>query len=65
MSEQRRFWFNLRTREVQTDDDKGQARDLLGPYPTAEAARNALAGAAERTEAWDEADRRWRDGDED
>jgi hypothetical protein len=64
MGEQSQFWFNTRTHQVQTDHDKGQGKDLMGPYPTAEAARNALRSAAERTEQWDEADRRWREGED-
>ena len=62
MDEQAQFWFNVRTRQVQTAYDRGQAKELMGPYPTAEAARNALGAAAERTQEWDEADRRWREG---
>lgn len=58
------FWFNVRTHQVQTNFDKGQAKDLMGPYPTAEAAQAALHSAAERTQAWEEEDRRWREGDE-
>jgi hypothetical protein len=65
MGEQPQFWFNLRTGQVQTNYDKGQSKDLLGPYPTADAAQSALISTAERTEQWDEEDRRWREGDED
>lgn len=64
MVEQPQFWFNLRTGQVQTNYDKGQGKDLLGPYPTADEARRALQKAAERTERWDEEDRRWREGDD-
>jgi hypothetical protein len=59
------YWFNVRTRQVQTNYDRGQSKDLMGPYPSAEAASRALQSAAERTEAWDEEDRRWREGDGD
>jgi hypothetical protein len=58
------FWFNLKTGKVQTNYDKGQGKNLMGPYPTAEQARNALSTARERTKAWDEQDRRWRAGDD-
>jgi hypothetical protein len=64
MVEQPQFWFNIKTGKVQTNYDKGQGKDLMGPYPTAEQARGALGAAAERTERWDEEDRRWREGDE-
>lgn len=63
--EQPQFWYNTRTGKVETNEDKGQSADLLGPFPTAEEASQALEVARRRTEAWDEEDRRWRDGDED
>jgi hypothetical protein len=63
--EQPQFWFNTRTGQVETNEDKSQSKDLLGPYPTKEEAAQALETARRRTEAWDEEDRRWRDGDED
>ena len=57
------FWFNTRTGQVEETEGKSQSKDLLGPYPTREAAANALQSARERTEAWDEEDRKWREGD--
>jgi hypothetical protein len=63
--EQPQFWFNTRTGQVETNENKGQSKDLLGPYPTEAEAAQALEIARQRTEAWDEEDRRWRDGDED
>jgi hypothetical protein len=51
------FWFNVRTGKVETELDRGPARDLLGPYPTRQAAERALQTARERTEAWDAEDR--------
>jgi hypothetical protein len=65
MADQPQFWFNTRTGTVQTDYDKSQGKDLMGPYPTQAEASRALQSAAERTEKWDEEDRRWRKGDED
>lgn len=59
------FWFNVRTNSVETVVDKSQSKDLLGPYPTREAAQNALATAHERTEKWDAEDKKWREGDDD
>lgn len=58
------FWYNIRTGEVQTDYDKDQGKNLMGPYPSAQAAARALTSAAERTERWDEEDRRWCEGDD-
>ena len=60
--EQPQFWFNTRTGQVETDESKGQGKDLLGPYASREEASQALSRARERTEAWDEEDRRWREG---
>jgi hypothetical protein len=57
------FWFNTRTQSVETDSDRGQSKDLLGPFPSQEAAEQALASAARRTHDWDEDDRKWKDGD--
>jgi hypothetical protein len=63
--EQARFWYNTRTGQVETDEDKGQGKDLMGPYATREEAAHAFERARERTEAWDEEDRRWNQGEED
>ncbi len=62
---EQQFWFNVRTNTVETVADKSQSKDLLGPYPTREAAQNALSTAHERTEQWDAEDRKWREGDDD
>ena len=62
--EQAQFWFNTATGQVETDDDKGQGKDLMGPYATREEAASALDAARRRTEAWDDEDRRWREGDD-
>jgi len=62
--EEPQFWYNTRTGRVETEYDKSQSKDLLGPYPTHADAEQALAKARQRTEAWDEEDRRWREGDD-
>ena len=62
--EQPQFWYNTRTGQVETDVEKGQGKDLMGPYATREEASQALASAQRRTEAWDEEDRRWREGED-
>jgi len=36
----------------------------MGPYPTREEAAQALESARRRTEAWDEDERRWREGED-
>ncbi len=55
------FWFNPGTGEV----EQGRVSpwtDRMGPYPSREAAQQALETARSRSESWDDADRRWRDG---
>jgi hypothetical protein len=59
------FWFNIRTGLVETQYDKSQSKDLLGPYPSRADAEAALSSAHDRTQAWDEEERRWREGEDD
>jgi hypothetical protein len=61
MSEAPQFFFNTKTGQVEELVNKSQSKDLLGPYPTREAAAAALETARNRTEAWDEEDRRWKE----
>ena len=58
------FYFNTRTGQVEEIADKSQSKDLLGPYASRAEAERALSTAHERTEKWDEEDRKWR-GDDD
>jgi hypothetical protein len=53
------YWYNTATGQVETDEDRGQAKDVMGPYETREEAARALQTAHERTEKWDEEDRQW------
>ena len=53
------FYYNVSTGQVEELEQKGQSKDLLGPYPTRAAAAAALETARRRTEQWDEEDRRW------
>ncbi len=57
------YWYNPSTGEVE-QGRQSPWTDRMGPYPTREAAQEALDQAARRTEAWDEEDRRWREDDE-
>jgi hypothetical protein len=63
MTEAPQFFYNVSTGQVEELASKGQSKDLLGPYPTREAAEAALATAKQKTEAWDEDDRRYNRGD--
>ncbi len=56
------FWYNLSTGRVETDENKSQSDDLMGPYDTEADATNALDLARQRTERWDEEDREWEQG---
>ncbi|NIZ90993.1 SPOR domain-containing protein [Kineococcus rubinsiae] len=50
------FFYNVRTGAVEEVDKRDKAQDLMGPYPTREAAQHALETARDRTEAWDRQD---------
>jgi hypothetical protein len=54
-----RWWYNVKTGQVEPDDDHGPNRDVLGPYSSKEDAARALEIARERTEKWDREDREW------
>ncbi len=56
-----KFYFNLRTREVEQGPQSIWA-DRLGPYDTYAEASRALDRAKERTAAWDEEDAEERGG---
>lgn len=53
------YWYNTATGRVETDEDRGQAQDVMGPYDTREEAANALQSARARTEQWDREDKEW------
>lgn len=57
------FWFCLTHHEVEGVHGC-RNQDRLGPYPSAEAAANALDRVAERNEEWDN-DPDWNDKPED
>jgi hypothetical protein len=53
------YWYNIRTGAVESDEERSQNDDVMGPYETREAAADALATARARTERWDDEDREW------
>ncbi len=57
------FWVNLATGEVE-QGRLSPATQRMGPYATRAEAQHAFETAAARNEAWDAADRAWRDDDE-
>ena len=36
------YWFNVDTGQVETDDDRSQDANVMGPYDSHDAAANAL-----------------------
>lgn len=56
------YWYNIVTGAVEDDKNHSRKDDLMGPYATPQEAAAALQTARERTEAWDEEDRREREG---
>ena len=56
------YWYNTATGQVETDENRGQAQDVMGPYGTEAEAARALQSAHERTEKWDAEDREWNEG---
>lgn len=47
------YWFNVRTGQVE-EGAQSSWNQLLGPYPTREAASQALQRVKENNEAWEE-----------
>jgi len=58
------YWYNVSSGQVESDDNKSQSDDLMGPYDSQEEASNALQTARERTEKWDAEDKAWEDGED-
>ncbi len=56
------YWYNVSSGQVESDDNKSQGEDLMGPYASQAEAANALASARERTDQWDAEDRAWDEG---
>ena len=53
------YWFNVDTGQVETDDDRSQDANVMGPYDSHDAAANALQTAKVNTERWDREDKEW------
>jgi hypothetical protein len=60
MSEQREFYYNLATGQVDEGKVRG-ATNRMGPYASAEEATQAFARAKARNEKWAEEDEAWED----
>jgi hypothetical protein len=59
------YWYNLTTGQVESEENKSQSDDLMGPYDSQAEASKALDTARQRTEAWDEEDKAWDEGSSD
>lgn len=57
-----KFYFNVSTGQVEQGNQSPGA-DLMGPYDTEQEAANAYQTAQARTDAWDEQDRQWDEGE--
>ena len=53
------YYWCLRHQRVETDDDKCDVTQLLGPYATSAEAANALKKVKDRNESWEAEDERW------
>jgi hypothetical protein len=56
MASDQRWWFCLKHMRPEPDNTPCPGKDLLGPYPSEEAASHALEKVKERNEAWDAQD---------
>ena len=54
------FYYNLTSKQVERWG-QSKAKDLLGPFPTADEAANALETIRQREERKEAEDREWRD----
>jgi len=55
MTEEKRYWYNVKTGAVE-DGPQSMSKDRIGPFATYQEAANALATYEERNRAWDEED---------
>jgi len=56
MNENQRWYFCLIHQTIEPEDGPCPGKDRLGPYPTREAAANALETVRRRNQEWDSAD---------
>ena len=58
------YWYNVKTGQVETDENRSRDADVLGPYETRQAAEGALAAAKQRNDAQDASDAAWNGDDQ-
>ena len=59
------YWYNVKTRLVETDDDRSESGDLLGPFATRGDAEQALATSDAHGRAAEASDAAWNQDDDD
>lgn len=57
------YYWCLRHDRVETDADKCDVKNLLGPFETRSGAENALQKVRQRNEEWEAEDARWNGDD--
>jgi len=60
-----RWWWDLRQGRAVIDDERGPDKDVLGPYPTKEAAEHWRDSHEQREDEWKAQDETWEGDDED
>ena len=56
------YWYCMKHRRVERYDETDSA-NRIGPFPTADAAANALQTIAEREQRYEQEDRAWNEGE--
>jgi len=59
-----RWWWSLKHDRVVSDEERGPDHEVLGPYPTREAAADWRRTVDERNEEWKAEDERWAGDDQ-
>lgn len=59
MNDGSQWGWDLRQGRAVPWDERGPSEQILGPYPSKEAAENWRTRIDERNEAWDDDDERW------
>lgn len=54
-----KWWWDLTAKRAVTSDERPRDIEVLGPYPTREAAEDWQSTTKARNESWDAEDERW------
>lgn len=65
MNEPEKWWWDLAGGRAVRDDERGADLDVLGPYPSREAAERWREQHESREERWDDQDEAWEGSDGD